>query len=431
MDGDVIRYESTDDEDYEENTGDDETDGYYASNYSTTTTHMKPGPVSLSNKAHGDAKTQSYGSKFFSFFGKTKHAGGPYSSSEVVQSKFRFNDPTANREERSIERIFPPQVIDAASVFVDHIVCHPFSMLKMLCQVNYSARCMHSTPFTVIPLVYSQISLQGFGTMWKGLKGSLIYHGLTRVCETAVSGVTNYPLEARSVYSFKQFFQHLALKTASFVIMTPFYASFVFETVQSYSATDFTGILEGIVEGFKRVFEVRSSTIHRAVPVWKLVVPMTICHLGHYLVYKFVKGALLIYIRHRLEAEKCFNRDKQLPVPYNPEMELMYPQMLSTILAKCVASTVVFPFQTALHRLCIQGTRCIIDSSDIVGEVLPINTQYRGFTHCMTSIIRDEGHVGLFRGYGALVLQCAFQLGAFYFLQPTFEKALEISKQMN
>ncbi|XP_075245671.1 mitochondrial outer membrane protein SLC25A46-like [Convolutriloba macropyga] len=424
MDGDVIKYESTDDEDYDDEG--DEVDGAY-----TNTTHINTGPVSINNK--GDSKAFPFTNKFHAFFGKSKKTGGGSrsSSSEVVQSKFQFNDAASNREERSIEKIFPPQIIDAASVFVDHIVCHPFSMLKMLCQVNYSARCTHVTPFTVIPLVYSQISLQGFGAMWKGLKSSLIFHGLSRVCETTVSGMTNYPLEARSVYSFKRFFQHLSLKSASFVLMTPFYASFVFETVQSYSATDFVGILEGIGEGFKRVFEVRSPSIHRAVPIWKLIVPMALCHLGHYLVYKFVKGALLIYIRHRVEAEKCFNRDKQLPVPYKPEMELMYPQILSTILAKFIASSVIYPAQTALHRLCIQGTRCIIDSSDIVGEVLPINTQYRGFTHCMTSIIRDEGHVGLFRGFGVLVMQCAFQLGAFYFLQPTFEKALELSKQMN
>ena len=425
MENDLLRYESTDDE----NSDDDYGDGTDFSLEGPRFTNPRHDQRQFSQDQTHQHKSND--KRLGSFLGKPdKRGDGPYCASDLVHAKFQFNDPASNREERSIERIFPPQVIDAASVFVDHIVCHPFSMLKMLCQVNYSSRWPHVTPFTVFPLVYSQISLHGFGSMWKGLKSSLIYHGLTRVCETAVSGATNYPLEARSVYSFKQLFQHLFVKVASCIIMTPFYASFVFETVQSYSASDSVGILEGIGEGFKRVFEVRSS-MQRALPVWKLVIPMTLCHVGHYLAYKFIKGALLIYFRHRVEAEKCFNRDKQLPLPFKPEMEIIYPQMLSTILAKFMASCLVYPAQTSLNRLCIQGTRCIIDSTDMAGEVLPISTQYRGFTHCIASIARDEGQIGLFRGLGVLVMQCVFQLTAFYFLQPTFEKALEVSKQMN
>lgn len=78
-----------------------------------------------------------------------------------------------------------------------------------------------------------------------------------------------------------------------------------------------------------------------------------------------------------------------------------------------MADITVFPLETALHRLGLQGTRTIIDATDgmvAAGNggsplVLPVNTQYDGLADCLNAIRRKEGWTGYYRGFGALAAQ--------------------------
>ena len=67
----------------------------------------------------------------------------------------------------------------------------------------------------------------------------------------------------------------------------------------------------------------------------------------------------------------------------------------------------MYPVETVLHRLHLQGTRTIIDNIETGREVVPIITRYEGFADCFSSIISDEGISGLFKGFGSLVMQNA------------------------
>merc|ERR1712037_757706 len=60
------------------------------------------------------------------------------------------------------------------------------------------------------------------------------------------------------------------------------------------------------------------------------------------------------------------------------------------------ADALLFPLETVLHRLHLQGTRSIIDNLDTGREVVPILTRYEGVA---------EGFSGLFKGFGAMILQ--------------------------
>lgn len=53
----------------------------------------------------------------------------------------------------------------------------------------------------------------------------------------------------------------------------------------------------------------------------------------------------------------------------------------------------------------LQGSRTIIDNLDTGREVIPILTRYEGFFDCLFSIRSEEGISGLFKGFGAVVLQ--------------------------
>lgn len=110
--------------------------------------------------------------------------------------------------------------------------------------------------------------------------------------------------------------------------------------------------------------------------------------------------------------------------------------MSSRFAGSLVADVLLFPFETVLHRyfrlqtcltdfvnlrkrffffanllrLHIQGTRTIIDNLDTGSSVIPILTRYDGFFDCWNTITREEGRWGLYKGFGALILQYALQL---------------------
>lgn len=58
----------------------------------------------------------------------------------------------------------------------------------------------------------------------------------------------------------------------------------------------------------------------------------------------------------------------------------------------------------------MQGTRTIVDNLDTGTSVIPILTGYEGFMDCYNSTIAKEGVSGLYKGFGALVLQLAAHL---------------------
>ena len=58
-----------------------------------------------------------------------------------------------------------------------------------------------------------------------------------------------------------------------------------------------------------------------------------------------------------------------------------------------------------LYRLHLQGTRTIIDNLDSGYEVIPILTSYEGALDCYVTTLQQEGRAGLYKGFGALVLQ--------------------------
>lgn len=67
-------------------------------------------------------------------------------------------------------------------------------------------------------------------------------------------------------------------------------------------------------------------------------------------------------------------------------------------------------FFLILHFVHFQGTRTIIDNLDTGVSVTPILTGYEGFMDCYNTTLVKEGVGGLYKGFGALVLQLAAHL---------------------
>ncbi len=102
--------------------------------------------------------------------------------------------------------------------------------------------------------------------------------------------------------------------------------------------------------------------------------------------------------------------------------ETYYPELIATFTGNLLADTVMYPLETVLHRLCLQGTRTIIDNTDNGLGVIPIITRYEGVLDCFYSILSQEGFLGLYKGFGALVLQYGLHMAIVKLTKMIFER---------
>lgn len=104
------------------------------------------------------------------------------------------------------------------------------------------------------------------------------------------------------------------------------------------------------------------------------------------------------------------------------QWEQIYQELLATFSGMLVADIVLFPFETILHRLYLQGTRVLTDNMDHGREVLGVQFKYSGFLDCIWQIFCDDGLSGFYRGLGTLILQYTCQLVGLKLLQYAFVK---------
>ena len=99
--------------------------------------------------------------------------------------------------------------------------------------------------------------------------------------------------------------------------------------------------------------------------------------------------------------------DAPRPADTNTVYEAYYPELLASYVGNLMADIALFPLETVLHRLFVQGTRTIIDNMDSGLDVIHTPMCYEGPIDCITSILQNEGVAGFYKGFGALILQYA------------------------
>nr|XP_046230120.1 solute carrier family 25 member 46 [Scatophagus argus]XP_046230121.1 solute carrier family 25 member 46 [Scatophagus argus] len=297
--------------------------------------------------------------------------------------------------------------IGLVSLFTENVLAHPCIVFRRQCQVNYHARCYHLTPFSAVAVMYTITKAQGVKALWKGMGSTFIVHGITLGAEGVISEFTPLPRELPHRWTWKQLAGHLLLKGLTAVVALPFYCASLIETVQSEIVRDdsSSGLLDCVREGLTRLLGVGAPHSRRLLPLSSLLLPAASHAVLRYAIATSVQRvALWLHQWGR----------KQRADSNNP-LDTYFPELAAAWAGSLVADIVLFPLETALHRLGLQGTRTIIDATDgvvAVGNggsplVLPVNTQYDGFSDCLHAIRRKEGVAGFYRGFGALTAQYA------------------------
>ncbi|XP_033279648.1 mitochondrial outer membrane protein SLC25A46 isoform X1 [Orcinus orca] len=310
--------------------------------------------------------------------------------------------------------------IGLASLFTENVLAHPCIVLRRQCQVNYHARLYHLTPFTVINIMYSFNKTQGPRALWKGMGSTFIVQGVTLGAEGIISEFTPLPREISHKWNPKQIGEHLLLKSLTYIVAMPFYSASLIETVQdlfgcciknkldweggqrqSEIIRDNTGILECIKEGIGRVIGLGVPHSKRLLPLLSLIFPTVLHGVLHYIISSVIQKIVLLILKR-----KTYNSHlAESTSPVQSMLDAYFPELIANFAASLCSDVILYPLETVLHRLHIQGTRTIIDNTDLGYEVLPINTQYEGMRDCINTIRQEEGMLGFYKGFGAVVIQ--------------------------
>ncbi|XP_017260325.1 solute carrier family 25 member 46 [Kryptolebias marmoratus] len=295
--------------------------------------------------------------------------------------------------------------IGLVSLFTENVLAHPCIVFRRQCQVNYHARCYHLTPVSAVSVMYAITKAQGVKALWKGMGSTFIVHGITLGAEGIISEFTPLPRELPHSWSWKQLAGHLVLRGFTALVALPFSCASLVETVQSEIVRDesSSGLLDCIREGLTRLLGVGAPHSRRLLPLSCLLLPAALHAILRYAISTSIQQVAL-WLHQRA--------GKRRSDPSDP-LDVHFPELAARWAGSLVADVMLFPLETVLHRLSLQGTRTIIDATDgAVGAgnggsplVLPVNTQYDGFSDCLHAIRRKEGGAGFYRGFGALLMQ--------------------------
>ncbi|XP_050046088.1 mitochondrial outer membrane protein SLC25A46-like isoform X2 [Dermacentor andersoni] len=306
------------------------------------------------------------------------------------------------------------------SILLDNLVAQPCIVLRRQCQVHRTASKYHLTPWTLFPIIARLQQRQGLITLWKGAPSMFIVRGIVVVVETVLAETTSLPRELTSHSSLRQLWQHLLLKSVAVAVATPFSCASLVEVVQCEAASERPGLFDCLREGLMRLLPRGGPKRGRMLPLWRLLGASVAHGLAHYLLTTMVRWAALQLLRmhrHRQHQQVLLLRQQAGIVhgPMGDALELpsegasFLQEMVASLIGSLVADVLLFPFETVLHRLYLQGTRTIVDNLDTGCSVTAIISQYQGPVDCFRCIVAEEGAAGLYKGFGALQLQYMLQ----------------------
>ncbi|KAH8299269.1 hypothetical protein KR018_007739, partial [Drosophila ironensis] len=290
------------------------------------------------------------------------------------------------------------------SLVTENLLGHPFIVLRRQCQVFNASNRYHLHPLSLLPSILHLHKLQGITPLWKGVGSCVLVRGMSLAMDDIISKIFGWPKEVNSRTAPKRFGQHILLKCIGVIV--PFYAAPLVETVQSDIASEKPGLCDVFREGSIRLIYWSSPKKGRMLPAWALIGPSVSLGITKYIFNLVIRGVSSRIMRSRVTILQTKHEDKFR----NEILEHQNAEIYANLIAMLTTEVIFYPFETIVHRLQLQGTRTIIDNLDNGYAVVPILTNYQGVVDCYHTTKFSEGIFGLYKGFGAMILQYVTQL---------------------
>jgi len=299
--------------------------------------------------------------------------------------------------------------IGVGSLYLQEALGYPFIVLRRQCQVNHGAVKYHILPFSLFKVIGRIHQRQGTSVFWKGWGTNCIVKGVTIVTEVLTAELLNFKRKDNvgekkddnsSISNVKKksnAFQEF-VKGLSAMLLLPLQSAALTDSVQSLTLHPVRSIFTFFIDAFERVLGWYTSRGHgRLLPIRQLILPSLCYGLVNYAVKYTINTALMHY-----NTKRCSLNDR---VEERNMRKIYYAQLMTTWLSALITDVITYPLETVLLRIHLQGTRTIIDDMDKGLGVVPLCTNYDGVNDCVMDIVQYEGVGGLYKGFGALLLQ--------------------------
>lgn len=193
--------------------------------------------------------------------------------------------------------------------------------------------------------------------LWKGAIGTGVLWSITKVSEIVIADVCGLPRNLIYNGSSEKFWKHVYLKASAFLVATPFIIASFVETVRSSTgfSLEETKVFDVFFRGLDRLkgdlFGTKDSG--RRFSIIYLSIPTVAFNTSRFLISN------MIYDRVYTMARKYVSRKTD-----RTRFHAILPELLGTTLSVLFSDIILYPVETVIHRLYIQGTRTLIDNLD-------------------------------------------------------------------
>ena len=200
-------------------------------------------------------------------------------------------------------------------------------------------------------------------------------------------------------FQLKTFSKQVMLKIIVYTIATPFLCVSTIDVIQSNLGFKNPGILDFLNDSFLRAFSVNGHRTTRLIPIY-LLIPPTVCYFTlNFITVTFINQTTNFAIRS-LRSKHDVQKNRR---------NKAYNEIMCLITANLIASTLLYPIETILNRLYVQGTRTLVDNLSSGLIIKPVLSNYQGFFDCKKAILANETNLGFYKGIGSLFLQFSLQ----------------------
>lgn len=138
----------------------------------------------------------------------------------------------------------------------------------------------------------------------------------------------------------------------------------------------------------------------RLIPIYLLIPPTVTYYTLNFITVTFINQMTILAIKS-LRSKHDVQKNRR---------NKTYNEIICLITANLIASTLLYPIETILNRLYVQGTRTLIDNLNSGIVIKPVLSNYQGFFDCKKAILENETNLGFYKGIGSLFLQFSIQL---------------------
>uniref|UniRef100_A0A8R1HKS6 Solute carrier family 25 member 46 n=1 Tax=Caenorhabditis japonica TaxID=281687 RepID=A0A8R1HKS6_CAEJA len=181
-------------------------------------------------------------------------------------------------------------------------------------------------------------------------------------------------------------------------------------------------VLDVLVKGVDRMryFVSSGRDPSRKFSIVHLALPTAGFQVGHYMLqtalyHQFFRMAKR-YVNRKAPNEKTTYHD-------------FLPQMFAQTSSMVLTDLILYPFETILHRMYIQGTRTLIDNMDTGLSAVSMTVKYSGFFDCVKQVLENEGFWALYAGVGAVLLEYSLHQGLQQLVRACFDRGSELLRK--